>query len=59
MKYNDYRIIFFSNFLVLIDFSEESSTDELKPIDIYAIGFEEMVDLDAKNIATQMTRYVV
>ena len=33
----------------LIDLSE-SSTDEKKPIDIYAIGFEEMVDLDAKNI---------
>merc|ERR1719394_657122 len=28
----------------------ESSTDEKKQIDIYAIGFEEMVDLDAKNI---------
>ena len=28
----------------------ESSTDERKPIDVYAIGFEEMVDLDAKNI---------
>ncbi|XP_059090202.1 synaptojanin-1-like isoform X2 [Tigriopus californicus] len=28
----------------------ECSTDEKKPIDIYAIGFEEMVDLDAKNI---------
>jgi hypothetical protein len=35
--------------LVLIDVSE-SPTDEKKPIDIYAIGFEEMVDLDAKNI---------
>lgn len=33
----------------LIDLSEEE-TDESKPIDIYAIGFEEMVDLDAKNI---------
>ena len=33
----------------------ESSTDEKKPIDIYAIGFEEMVDLDAKNIVN--TRY--
>jgi hypothetical protein len=28
----------------------QSPDDELKPIDIYAIGFEEMVDLDAKNI---------
>ena len=27
-----------------------SPTDDSKPIDIYAIGFEEMVDLDAKNI---------
>ncbi len=33
----------------LIDLSE-SATDERKPVDIYAIGFEEMVDLDAKNI---------
>ena len=33
----------------MIDVSE-SPTDEKKPIDIYAIGFEEMVDLDAKNI---------
>ena len=37
------------SFAVLIDLSE-SATDERKPIDIYAIGFEEMVDLDAKNI---------
>jgi hypothetical protein len=29
----------------------------MKPIDIYAIGFEEMVDLDAKNIVN--ARYVV
>ena len=43
------------NFLVLIDVSE-SPTDEKKPIDIYAIGFEEMVDLDAKNIMN--TRYL-
>ena len=28
----------------------------MKPIDIYAIGFEEMVDLDAKNIVN--ARYV-
>jgi len=28
---------------------DTSATDE-KPIDVYAIGFEEMVDLDAKNI---------
>ena len=35
--------------VALIDLSE-SSTDEKKQIDIYAIGFEEMVDLDAKNI---------
>ena len=41
--------IFFLIFLVLIDVSE-SPTDEKTPIDIYAIGFEEMVDLDAKNI---------
>ena len=33
----------------LIDLSE-SDTDEKKKIDVYAIGFEEMVDLDAKNI---------
>ena len=33
----------------LIDLSE-SDTDERKKIDVYAIGFEEMVDLDAKNI---------
>ena len=42
-------IVIFVCFLVLIDVSE-SPTDEKKPIDIYAIGFEEMVDLDAKNI---------
>ena len=36
-------------FPVLIDVSE-SPTDEKKPIDMYAVGFEEMVDLDAKNI---------
>ena len=41
-----FYIIFIS---ALIDLSE-SSTDEKKQIDIYAIGFEEMVDLDAKNI---------
>ena len=41
--------VIFVCFLVLIDVSE-SPTDEKKPIDIYAIGFEEMVDLDAKNI---------
>ena len=35
--------------IVLIDVST-SPTDDSKPIDIYAIGFEEMVDLDAKNI---------
>lgn len=34
---------------VLIDLSE-SDTDERKRVDVYAIGFEEMVDLDAKNI---------
>ena len=34
---------------VLIDVST-SPTDDNKPIDVYAIGFEEMVDLDAKNI---------
>ena len=33
----------------MIDVST-SPTDDSKPIDIYAIGFEEMVDLDAKNI---------
>ena len=33
----------------MIDLSE-SATDTNKPIDVYAIGFEEMVDLDAKNI---------
>ena len=33
----------------MIDVST-SPTDVDKPIDIYAIGFEEMVDLDAKNI---------
>ena len=42
-------LIFEFFFSVLIDVSE-SPTDEKKPIDIYAIGFEEMVDLDAKNI---------
>ena len=42
-------LVIFVCFLVLIDVSE-SPTDEKKPIDIYAIGFEEMVDLDAKNI---------
>ena len=37
---------------MLIDLSESSSSTDAdhKPIDIYAIGFEEMVDLDAKNI---------
>ena len=36
---------------MLIDLSESSSADpDQKPIDMYAIGFEEMVDLDAKNI---------
>ena len=29
---------------------EDSLTEELKQVDMYAIGFEEMVDLDAKNI---------
>ena len=33
----------------LVDLSE-NATDTNKPIDVYAIGFEEMVDLDAKNI---------
>ena len=33
----------------LVDLSQ-AHNDELKPIDVYAIGFEEMVDLDAKNI---------
>jgi hypothetical protein len=33
----------------LVDVSQ-SHNDEMKPIDVYAIGFEEMVDLDAKNI---------
>ena len=28
----------------------ETSFEDNRPIDIYAIGFEEMVDLDAKNI---------
>lgn len=41
--------VFVCFIIALIDLSE-SSTDEKKPIDIYAIGFEEMVDLDAKNI---------
>ncbi len=36
-------------FSALIDLSTDA-TDEHKPIDIYAVGFEEMVDLDAKNI---------
>lgn len=36
-------------FSALIDLSE-TATDERKPIDVFAIGFEEMVDLDAKNI---------
>ena len=45
-KTNNTFIIFIS---ALIDLSEPS-TDEKKQIDIYAIGFEEMVDLDAKNI---------
>ena len=35
--------------IALIDLSE-SDKDEFKRIDVYAIGFEEMVDLDAKNI---------
>ena len=39
----------FSFFPALIDVSQ-SPDDEMKPIDVYAIGFEEMVDLDAKNI---------
>lgn len=37
-----------SYFLVLVDVEIDSA--EEKVIDIYAIGFEEMVDLDAKNI---------
>ena len=32
----------------MVDVDEPPKDD--KPIDIYAIGFEEMVDLDAKNI---------
>ena len=40
--------LFFCSVAALVDLSE--STDQTKPIDIYAIGFEEMVDLDAKNI---------
>lgn len=36
-------------FSALVDLSQ-AHNDELKPIDVYAIGFEEMVDLDAKNI---------
>ena len=30
--------------------SLETSFEDNRPIDVYAIGFEEMVDLDAKNI---------
>ncbi len=37
------------NITALVDLSQ-TANDELKPIDVYAIGFEEMVDLDAKNI---------
>ena len=37
------------SFAALIDLSTDPK-DEKKPIDVYAIGFEEMVDLDAKNI---------
>ena len=35
--------------VALLDLSE-SPTDDKKPVDVFAIGFEEMVDLDAKNI---------
>ena len=42
-------VLLYFHISALIDLSE-SSTDEKKQIDIYAIGFEEMVDLDAKNI---------
>ena len=49
MFWSEVNIIESTSFLALIDLSE-ASTDEKKPIDIYAIGFEEMVDLDAKNI---------
>ncbi len=41
-----------SHLAALIDLSSEES----KSIDVYAIGFEEMVDLDAKNIVN--ARYV-
>ena len=34
----------------LVDLSESANDTKHKPIDVYAIGFEEMVDLDAKNI---------
>ena len=30
--------------------SLETSFEDNRPVDVYAIGFEEMVDLDAKNI---------
>ena len=50
-KYHENR---FSNlcfiFAALVDLSESANDTKHKPIDIYAIGFEEMVDLDAKNI---------
>ena len=36
------------NVVALVDVEEPTKDD--KRIDIYAIGFEEMVDLDAKNI---------
>ena len=34
----------------LVDIDEPSKNGKEKQIDVYAIGFEEMVDLDAKNI---------
>ena len=49
MFYSDKLYFYIILISALIDLSE-SSTDEKKQIDIYAIGFEEMVDLDAKNI---------
>ena len=44
-----YKDVSLDNWLIP-NHTELISIDETKPIDIYAIGFEEMVDLDAKNI---------
>ena len=49
MRLQILTLSFLTPITVLIDVSEDP-TDDKKPIDIYAIGFEEMVDLDAKNI---------